>query len=138
MNLVDQLLKADVKKAKELETGEYQSRRLAKILEAEEKTLPVKIREIKSRRMNDIVSYQFKNNGDMDFSKTYDAALMVCVEGCMEPDLMNKELQSHFGCSSAKELAETLFQAEAKELADAITGLSGITEEDDKEEEVKN
>ena len=58
MNLVDQLLKADVKKAKELETGEYQSRRLAKILEAEEKTLPVKIREIKSRRMNDIVNSQ--------------------------------------------------------------------------------
>lgn len=138
MNLVEQLLKADVKKAKELETGVFQSRRLAKIIGTKEKTVPVKIKEVKTRRINDIVSYQFKNNGDLDMTKTYDAALMMCVEGCVEPDLMSKELQECFGCSSAKDLAETLFRAEAKDLSDAISRLSGVTEEEDNEEEVKN
>lgn len=137
MNLVDQLLKADVKKAKELETGVFQSKRLAKILGTEEKTVPVQIREIRSRRVNDIIAYQFKNNGDFDRTRTYDAALMMCIEGCVEPDLTNKELQTHFGCSDAKNLAETLFQAEARAISDAISALSGI-DEDDSEEEVKN
>lgn len=138
MNLVEQLLKADAKKANELETGEFQSNRLAKILGTEENTVPVKIREIKTRRINDIASYQFKSNGDYDMTKTYDAALMMCVEGCVEPNLMDKDLQSHFGCSSAKDLAETLFRAEAKDLSDAISRLSGITDGQENEEEVKN
>lgn len=138
MNLVEQLLKADVKNAKELETGVFQSHRLAKILGTEEKTVPVKIREIKTRRINDIASYQFKNNGDYDMTKSYDAALMMCVEGCVEPDLTDKDLQSHFGCSSAKDLAETLFRVEARDLSDAISRLSGITNGQDNEETVKN
>lgn len=138
MNLVEQLLKADVKKAKELETGVFQSHRLAKILGTKEKAVPVTIREIKTRRISDIASYQYKSNGDYDMTKSYDAALMMCVEGCVEPDLMNKDLQDYFGCSSAKDLAETLFRAEAKDLSDAISRLSGVTEEQDNEEEVKN
>lgn len=138
MNLVDKLLKADVKKADELETGVFQSRKLAKIIGTEEKTVPVKIREIKSRRYNDIIAYQMKGNGDVDFSKTYDASLMVCVEGCADPDLMNKDLQAHFGCKSAKELAETLFGSEVKGLSDAIAGLMGDTNDENNEENVKN
>lgn len=138
MNLVDELLEADVKKATELETGDVKSKRLAKILEKKD-PVTVKIKELKPRRLNDISATQFKNNGDLDLGKTYDAKLLMCIEGCTDPDLMNKDLQAHFGCKSAKELAELLFRSEAGDIADAITELSGVVADEKKnEEKVKN
>lgn len=138
MNLVDELLEADVKKATELETGDVKSKRLAKILEKKD-PVTVKIKELKPRRLNDISATQFKNNGDLDLGKTYDAKLLMCIEGCTDPDLMNKDLQAHFGCKSAKELAELLFRSEAGDIADAITELSGVVADEEKnEEKVKN
>lgn len=136
MNLVDQLLKADVKVAEELETATFSSHKLAKIL-GQEGTVEVTIREVPSRRVNDIMSYQMHRKGGVDFGKTYDAKLMMCTEGIVEPDVRNKDLQKHFGVDNARELCEKLFGSEIHPLSDAITELSGITS-DDEEEEVKN
>ena len=125
MNLVDQLLKSDVKKIDELETGVFKSHRLAKLIGAESETVDVIIQEVKSRRLNDIVSYQVDKKGNFDYAKSFDAKLMLAIEGCIDPDLRNKELQAYFKCANAKELAEKLFG-------------SGINAEDDNEEEIKN
>lgn len=139
MNLVDQLLKADVKKAEEFESGVYHSRKLAKILGLKD-PVEVTIREVGSRRVNDIVAYQIDRKGNFDYSKTYDAKLMMVIEGVVDPDLRNKELQKYFGCDNAKDLAEKLFGAEINELSDAISAMSGVVAEsgEDTEEEVKN
>lgn len=136
MNLVDKLLKADTKAADERATKVYLSKRLQKIL-GEKEPVPVTIREINPRRINDIVDYQIKKDGSVDMTKTYDASLMMCVEGCVEPDLTDKELQVHFGCSSARDLAEKLFRAESGDISKEISVLSGVADEDT-EEEVKN
>lgn len=138
MNLVDQLLKSDVKKIDELETGVFKSHRLAKLIGAESETVDVIIQEVKSRRLNDIVSYQVDKKGNFDYAKSFDAKLMLAIEGCIDPDLRNKELQAYFKCANAKELAEKLFGSEINELSDAISVLSGINAEDDNEEEIKN
>ena len=138
MNLVDQLLKSDVKKIDELETGVFKSHRLAKLIGAESETVDVIIQEVKSRRLNDIVSYQVDKKGNFDYAKSFDAKLMLAIEGCIDPDLRNKELQAYFTCANAKELAEKLFGSEINELSDAISVLSGINAEDDNEEEIKN
>lgn len=138
MNLVDQLLKSDVKKIDELETGVFKSHRLAKLIGAESETVDVAIQEVKSRRLNDIVSYQVDKKGNFDYAKSFDAKLMLAIEGCIDPDLRNKELQAYFKCANAKELAEKLFGSEINELSDAISVLSGINAEDDNEEEIKN
>ena len=139
MNLVDKLLKADVKKADEFETGVFQSRKLAKIL-GSKKPVEVTIREVNSRRVNDIVAYQVDRKGQFDFSKTYDAKLMMVIEGVVDPDLRNKDLQNYFGCENAKDLTEKLFGSEINELSDAISALSGVVSEsgEDAEEEIKN
>ena len=140
MNLVDQLLKADVKKAEELETGVFQSHKLAKILGSEEETVDVAIREVKSRRVNDIVAYQVDRKGRFDYSKTFDAKIMMCIEGVVDPDLRNKDLQKYFGCADAKELVEKVFGSEINDLSEAISAISGVRAEDDEdlEDEVKN
>lgn len=135
MNLVDKLLKADVKKADELESGVFQSKRLAKIL-GEEGTIPVEIREVHSRRLNDIVSYQIRDNGKYDFSRSFDAKIMMCVEGIVSPNLRDKGLQEHFECDNARELCEIIFANEITAISDAISELSGVS--DDDEEEIKN
>lgn len=139
MNLVDQLLKADVKTASELECGVFRSRKLAKILGSKGDTVEVTIREIKSRRLNDLLSYQIDKKGNLDYSKVYDTKLMMVTEGVVDPDLMDKDLQAHFECTSARELAEKLFGFEINALSDAISALSGIsTGSEDTEEEIKN
>ena len=140
MNLVDQLLKADVKKAEELEVKVFRSQKLAKILGTEEKTVDVTIREVKSRRVNDIIAYQMDRKGRFDYSKSFDAKVMMCIEGVVDPDLRNKNLQEYFECANAKELTEKLFGNEVNELSDAISELSGVKTDDDEdpEEEVKN
>ena len=138
MNLVDKLLKADTKKADELETDVFKSKRLAKILGMKEETADITIREVKSRRVNDIMAYQVDGKGRMDFSKSFDAKLMMCIEGVVDPDLRNKDLQKHFGVGSAKELAEKIFGIEVTDISDEISRLSGLGDEGNLEEEIKN
>lgn len=139
MNLVDELLKADPSKSEELKTDVFESYSLAKILGLDG-SIKVKVQQISERRVHDITAYQVKSNGKPDFSKVFDAELMFCTEGVVDPDLRNKDLQKHFGCSNAKELAEKLFSGEVSALSDAISVLSGrpAVEDDDVEDEVKN
>ena len=135
MNLVEALIKADAKKAEELKTSVFLSKKLANIL-GQSEAVEVKIKELPHRRVNDIMSYQLDKRGEYDFSKSFDAKLMMVVEGVVEPDLKNKELQEHFGCSKARELAEKLFQSEVTALSDTIADISGV--EDASEDEIKN
>ena len=138
MNLVDELLKMDSKKADELKKGVFKSKRLASLLGSKEEAVDVTISEIPSRRLNDIISYQFNKNGGFDMSKYYDAKLILCTEACVEPDLMNKSLQAHFDCKTARDLCEKLFGIEVNELSDEISALCGITKDENEEEEIKN
>lgn len=141
MNLVDQLLKADAKKADELNTGVFKSKRLAKILGKEEgETVDIGIREVKSRRINEIISSQYNSKGNLIFSKTYEAKIKVCIEGITDPDMRNKSLQEYYGVDDAPALVEKLFGNEVTAISDAISELSGIStdEDEDQEDEIKN
>jgi hypothetical protein len=135
MNLVDQLLKADAKKINDLDTGVYKSKKLAKVL-GQDEPVEITIREIPSRRLNDIVAFQLDKKGNVDFAKTFETKLMVCLEGIVEPSMRNKDLQEHFGAKSGTDLAEKLFGSEVNEISDAISALSGLV--GNEEEEIKN
>ncbi len=133
--IVNKLMQADAKKVSDLKRGTYSSKRLAQILGEKEK-VEITIREIPSRRINDITAYQYNSKGDLDYSKSFDAKIMTCVEGIIEPNLRDKELQEHFKCKSANELCEKLFGFEINYISDAVMGLTDI--EEDAEEEIKN
>lgn len=135
--LVDQLLKADVKKASELKVGTFPSKRLAKILGKEE-PVEIQIKEIPARKLNDLSTYQYDKKGNQDISKGFDARLLVCVEGIVEPGMKDKELQEHFGCATPKDLAEKIFGGESIGIADAIANLSDYVSDEDVEDELKN
>ena len=135
MNLIDKLMKADAAKADERLTGVFKSRQLARIL-GEKGTVDVEIRELSQRRKNELISSAVEGNGEIDVSKSYDANLKVLVAGITNPNLKDKDLQEHFGCKMAIDLAEKLFKSEVGDIATAIFNL-GVIEADD-EEEIKN
>lgn len=136
MNLVDQLLQADAKKATERATGTYESRKLAKVL-GQDEPVTIELREIDTRRLNDILAFQVDNKGNVDLKKSLDSKLLACVDGISNPSMKDKNLQAHFGCATPKDLALTLFGFEVTAISDAICELSGMTDLET-DEEIKN
>ncbi|BBF45077.1 hypothetical protein lbkm_3836 [Lachnospiraceae bacterium KM106-2] len=135
MNLVEELIKADAKKATELQTGTFQSKNLARIL-GKKKPVEITIREIPTRRLNDIMAMQFDRKGNFDITKAFDSKALCVSEGVIDPQLSEVGLMEHFGCKTPKDLAIRLFKSELSNISDEIAVLSGIS--DDIEDEVKN
>ena len=135
MNLVEQLLKADAKAATELATSTYKSKKLAKIL-GQIEPVEITLKEVPSKRLNDVLSLQFDKKGNFDFSKSFDSQVMAVVESWV--DAKNEELRAHFGCATAKDLVIKLFGNEVKPISDAVMELSGYGDDEDTEEEIKN
>ena len=127
MNLVDKLLAVD-KNSAERATEKIRSKRLARLLG--EDCAKITIREISGRQFN-AVKERAKGGGDSD----YEANLIGCTYGIVDPDLKNQQLQEHFGVHTPKDLCEKLFAAEVYSIAEKIVELSGLT---DDEEMVKN
>ena len=136
MSLVDELMKADARKADERETGVFKSRQLAKILGKDE-PVDVKIREISPRRKNELVATAYDGD-EVDFSKAFDANLKVIIAGVIDPPLKDKDLQEKFGCKMAIDLAEKLFKDEVNSLSTAIVSLGTVGDEVLDEDEIKN
>ena len=137
MNLVEELMKADAKKADEREVGVFKSAQLSRIL-GEKGPVDVKIQELSARRKNELVAMAADENGRMDVSKAYDAHLKVVIAGVIEPNLKDKDLQEHFGCKMAVDLAEKLFKSEVSDIATAIFSLGTVGDGKDDEDEIKN
>lgn len=136
MNLAEKLLQADANKAKEKKKGTYRSSKLGHILGV--KSVEIEITELSGRRISEIIGTSVNRKGEVDFTKSYDANLMMCVEGITSPSLRDKDLQAHFGVHNAKDLCEALFDTEVNEIAEAISTLSSLGDQKENEEEIKN
>ncbi len=136
MSLVDELMKADARKADEMVEGVFKSRQLAKILGKDE-PVDVKIREISPRRKNELVATAYDGD-EVDFSKAFDANLKVIIAGVIDPPLKDKDLQEKFGCKMAIDLAEKLFKDEVNSLSTTIVSLGTVGDEVLDEDEIKN
>ena len=128
-NLVNELLKADTKKAFELETGVFKSKSLAKILGKSE-PVDVTIRELPSRRKAKYMNQALDKNGNPDLELAFEANLKVIIEGVVDPSLKDEKLQDAFGCKMAIDLAERLFGSEVGKLSEAILKLGDVEDAD--------
>ncbi len=137
MNLVDELLKCDSKKADERQTKVLKSKRLATILGVD-KPVDITIKEIPPKRLNEILSLQIDKKGGIITSKMYDANLLVAVEGIVDPELRNADLLEHFGCATPKDLAEKLFGSEINKISAEVIAMGNLNDEEENEEEIKN
>lgn len=137
MNLVDELLKCDSKKADERQTKVLKSKRLATILGVDE-PVDITIKELPPKRLNEILSLQIDKKGHIITSKMYDANLLIAVEGVADPDLRNADLLEHFGCATPKDLAEKLFGSEVNKISAEVIAMGNLNDEEENEEEIKN
>lgn len=117
-----ELLSADTAKFREQPEDIIKSDVLSKKLGTD---AYVKVRGVKPRVYENIVRPATDND-----NKQFDAKLMMLVEGVVEPDLKDKELQTYFGTRTPKELAETLFGADVNTIFERIGQLSGYIDED--------
>lgn len=135
MSLTDELLKADTKKINELKEGIYESKMLAQAI-GKEGTVKVKIREIPTRRLVELMDGTISNSSEVHMLKMYEASKKVVLAGVVDPDLKDKDLQAHFGCNMGIDLVEVLFKGEVMDLSNAIQSLSSLAEAS--EEDIKN
>lgn len=130
MNLVEKLLKADKAGVEQLEERKMVSQKLSKILG--EKNVEITIQEIPPRRYNQLTNTQYGENGEFLPERVFDAHTLICAEGIVEPNLKDKDLQTHFGASNPKELAEKLFKGECSKIAAQINKMCLVEEDTEK------
>lgn len=132
-SLTEKLLSIDRSKLEEVQTGDIEIKRLSKMFG---EPFIVKCKEVDGDRMIDLQSMLLGKDGTVDSSKSRDVFALICCEGVVEPDLTNKELQSHFNAASPKDLAKKLFKGvDLMNVGDKIATLSNYV---DDEEETKN
>ena len=137
MSLVDKLMSVDKDTFVKEETAEIKARHMSKLLGEE---TYIKVKGVSSDRFMEITSLMIGADGKRDFSKSLDSAALLAVEGIVEPNLKNKDLQEHFGAVTPKELAKILFKgSELTKITEKITELSGFSDDEDEAvEEIKN
>lgn len=137
MSLVDKLMAVDKNKFVKEETAEIKARHMSKLLGEE---TYIKVKGVSGDRVTEILSNLFDANGQRNMAKSLDSAALLVVEGIVEPNLKNKDLQEHFGAVTPKDLAKILFKGtELTKISDKILELSGFSNNDDEAiEEVKN
>ena len=132
MNLVEKLMKIDAKEVTKIETKKIHSKRLSNIFNEE---TYVTIRAIDGDAFMEISASGLREDGEVDISKAFDTNSQLAVEGIIEPDLKDEELQSYLGVESPADAAKVLFRGEVTKIAQQISKLSGFEDEDD---EIKN
>ena len=132
MDLVQKLLQIDKNNARKKRREKFRSGNMQLLVGNPE----IEIQEIDPERLTELQTLPLDENGKYNYQQSYTANLMTTVEGVVNPDLKNKELQAHFGVGTANDLAKLLFKAEVSNIADAITTLSSPDVIED--EEVKN
>lgn len=135
MTVTEMLLKADTKKANEYNEGTFESKMMARALGKDE-PITIKIKEIPPKKLAEYMDGTVGNGNEMDMPKLYEASKKIVVAGVVDPDLKSKDLQEHFGCKLAVDLAEKLFRSEIYKLSTAVQALSDVADVD--EDEVKN
>jgi hypothetical protein len=134
MSLLDSLLKTDIVKFEEPEEATFYSKRLAKAI-GSDKPVAVRVRELPSRRIQELIQMQFDKKGKIDMSKSQRANAIIATEAVLEPNLRDERLREHFGCATPADLAIKLFEAELSKISDKVLELSGYSSDEEEEEE---
>jgi hypothetical protein len=123
MSLTQTLLAADKNKITMLEK-QVEMVRLSQQLEQE---IHFSLKGINSKKLESLREDATNITKDGEELDGKEFVLSLLIEGIVEPNFKDKELQKHFGVKSAKDLvAELMNDAEQMEVAEHIQKLSGF------------
>ena len=135
MSALDLLLKMDRAKVEELPTKMIELPRLTALCGEK---FEVKLRAVNGEKMADIQkgSMSISKKGNVNDLDMYNMQTQMIINGMVEPNLKDKTLLDHYGCTTPKDLIKSLFLAgEISDLFSAIQELSGY--EKVNEDEIK-
>lgn len=136
MNLVEKLLAVDKKEFDKIEKKELASRQLSKLLGVED--AKVVIQAIDGGLYTSLSASAVSKKGNFNYEKGFEVNAKIAAAGIIEPDLKNEELLKHIGAATPAEAAKKIFKGEVNLISDEVARLSGFTNEEETEEEVKN
>lgn len=137
MNLVEKLLKIDKAEFEKIETKEIASKSLAKLFGTEEDA-KVKVKAIDGDLFTEISATGLDKKGDVEIEKTFSTNAKIVAAGIVEPDLKDEALLKHLGVPTPAEAAKKIFKGEINKIAIEISELSGFSDDEEDEKEIKN
>ena len=137
MNLVEKLLKIDKAEFEKIETKEIASKSLVKLFGTEEDA-KVKVKAIDGDLFTELSATGLDKNGDVEIGKAFSTNAKIVAAGIVEPDLKDESLLKHLGVPTAAEAAKKIFKGEINKIAIAISEISGFSDDEEDEKEIKN
>lgn len=137
MNLVEKLLKIDKAEFEKIETKEIASKSLAKLFGTEEDA-KVRVKAIDGDLFVELSATALDKNGDMKIGEAFSTNAKIVAAGIVEPDLKDEALLKHLRTPTAAEAAKKIFKGEVNKIATVISEISGFSDDEEDEKEIKN
>ena len=137
MNLVEKLLKIDKAEFEKIETKEIASKSLAKLFGTEEDA-KVRVKAIDGDLFVELSATALDKNGDMKIGEAFSTNAKIVAAGIVEPDLKDEALLKHLGTPTAAEAAKKIFKGEVNKIPTVISEISGFSDDEEDEKEIKN
>lgn len=135
MNLVEKLLAVDKKEFDKIERKEIPSRQLSKLLGTEAK---VTIQAVEGDLFGGLSASGLDDKGEVDYGRAFSTNAKIVAAGIVNPDLKNEGLLRHLDVATPADAAKKIFKGEINKLSTEISKLSGFSDEETTDKEVKN
>lgn len=139
MNALEKLLKADAEKITEKPKKTIEIKRLSKVLGSK---FEITVEALDADLLAEISEShtEYSKTGKVKSTDNFGIGVETILNGVVEPNLRDKELLNHFGCTTPSDLVKKLFLAgEMGLIANTISELCGVeTSQSEIDEEVKN
>ncbi|MDR1700311.1 MAG: hypothetical protein LBR68_03890 [Lachnoclostridium sp.] len=140
MNLVEKLVKIDKKDYEQIEVKKIKSKMIARRLKVSEDSedAEITIKAIDGDLFAELTATSVDKKGNVIIGKAFSANAKIVAVGLVEPNLKDKELLNHLGAATPEAAAKKIFNGEINKIAAEISELSGMSNDEDEIEEIKN
>lgn len=135
MNLVERLLAVDRKEFDKIEKKELESAQLSKLLGADAK---VTIQAIDGDLFGGLSASGLDDKGKVDYGMAFSTNAKIAAEGIVDPALKDEALLKYLGVATPADAAKKIFKGEINKISTEIAKLSGFSDEETTDKEVKN
>ena len=74
----------------------------------------------------------------MDYSTAFSTNAKIAAAGIVDPNLKDEALLKHLGVATPADAAKKIFKGEINKITTEITILSGFSDEEETDKEIKN
>ena len=136
MNLVEKLLLVDKKEFDKIERKEIPSRQLSKLLGITD--AKVTIQAVDGDLFGALSASGLDDDGEVDYGRAFSTNAKIVATGIVNPNLKDEALLKHLGVATPADAAKKIFKGEINKISTEISKLSGFSDEETMNKEVKN